>query len=121
MAWVKQTLTGIEFTVEAINMMCFMMEEAAQAAMMAHGMALQNLNMNLAKEIREDTIQECLDHLFEYWVLYCLPMMPNAGAWQSFYHAYRLFVLAEDARYENYTRLLALGIDPRPGKNKTKP
>lgn len=121
MAWVKQVLSGAEFTMEAINMMCFMMEEAAQTAMMAHGMALQNLQMDLAMEIRNKTIGECLDHLFEYWALYCLPMMPNADAWQSFYHAYRLFVLAEDERYENYKRLLALGIDPRPGKNKTKP
>jgi len=121
MAWVKQVLTGAEFTMEAINMMCFMMEEAAQAAMMAHGIAMQNLQLDLAKEIRETSIEDCLGHLFEYWAVYCLPMMPNAGAWQAFYHAYRLFVLSEDARYDSYKRLLALGIDPRPGKNKTKP
>jgi hypothetical protein len=84
MAWVKQVLTGAEFTMEAINMMCFMMEEAAQST-------------------------------------YCLPMMPNAGAWLSFYLALHMSMLNSDIRFENYKRLLALGIDPRPGKNKTKP
>jgi len=121
MAWVKQVLRGAEFTMEAINMMCFMMEEAAQSALMGYGMALQNLDMDLAEEIRNGTMQECHDYLFEYWALYCLPMMPNAGAWQSFYHALHMSMINSDIRFENYKRLLALGIDPRPGKNKTKP
>lgn len=121
MAWVKQVLRGAEFTMEAINMMCFMMEEAAQAGLMGHSVALSNLQMDLAKEIRETTLEECHHFLFEYWALYCLPMMPNAGAWQSFYHALHLALLKSDIRYDNYERLIRLGIDPRPGKNKTKP
>lgn len=121
MAWVKQILNGAEFTIEAINMMLFIMEEAAQSALMGYAMSLQNLNMDLAKEIRETTLEESHDLLFAYWALYALPMMPNSSAWLSFYHALHLTMLNGDGRYENYTRLLALGIDPRPGKSKTKP
>jgi len=106
---------------EAINMMCFMMEEAAQSALMGYGMALQNLNMDLAEEIRNGTLKECRDYLFKYWAVYCLRMMPNSDAWLSFYMALHLTMLNSDIRFENYKRLLALGIDPRPGKNKTKP
>lgn len=120
MAWVKQILKGVEFTYEVINMMCFIAEEAAQTSMMAHSMALQNLKMDLAEEIYNDTMLEALDLLFEYWAVYALPIMPNSNCWKCFQWAFDLYCWTGGDRMENYRTLLSLGIDPRPGKNKIK-
>lgn len=121
MVWVKQILRGAEFTMEVINMMCFMMEEAAQSGIMAHGMAMQNLNIDLAEEIYEETLLPCSEFLFQYWALYALPMMPNSSAWQCFHLAFLTASRHAHWNVQDYKRLLALGIDPRPGKSKNKP
>ena len=112
MAWVKQVLRGAEFTMESIQMMLFIIEEAAQTALMAYSTALQNKKMDLAKEILDDTLIPIRDKYFEFVVLYAIPMMPNKDAWMNFYQGYNLFVFQAVRNYDNYKKLIALGVDP---------
>ena len=112
MAWVKQVLRGAEFTMESIQMMLFILEEAAQASSMAFSTALQNKKMDLAEEILYETMIPIRDKYFEFVVLYVIPMMPNKDAWMNFYQSFNLFIFQSITNFENYKKLIALGVDP---------
>lgn len=112
MAWVKQVLRGAEFTLETIQMMLFIVEEAAQTGIMAYSTAIQNKRMELAKEILDDTLIPVRDLYFAFLVTYAIPIMPNSDAWMNFYTAYNIYVLDSVRNYENYVALINLGIEP---------
>lgn len=117
MAWVKQILRGAEFTFESIQMMIFIIEEACQTSNMAYGTALNNLKLDLAKKILDDVLIPSRSAYWNNWVIYVMPFMPNRYAWLCFYEAFNLQVQDASRSYENYRKIIDMGLDPR---KKTK-
>lgn len=112
MAWIKYVLEGAQFTMEAINMMMFIMEEACQTSSMALGTALSKRKYDLAKDIIDTTLEETSFKLREYALVYAMPWVPSWKAFYMFHYMNQLNVQNLTATYEEYLKLEKLGIDP---------
>lgn len=112
MAWVKLLLKGAQFTMEAINMMMFIMEEACQTSSMAMGTAIQNKKYDLAKDIQQTTLGVSNDKLREYCIVYAMPWVPSWRAFYCFQYMNKMNIYNLNKTYEEYLKLTKLGIDP---------
>lgn len=112
MAWVQYILKGVQFTMEAINMMMFIMEETCQTSSMAMGTALNKRKYELCKEILDTTLGVSAEKLKEYTIVYAMPWVPSWSAFYCFYYMQRNNVWYLSGAYEEYLKLEKLGIDP---------
>lgn len=113
MTWVKQGLEAVQFTMETIQMMMFIMEETCQTSSMAMGTALQNLKLELAEEILETTLAQSNDKLFEFVVMYAMMWIPSWNAFLCFQYCNSLNVGYLGDMLADYKKLTQLGKDPR--------